>query len=79
MTYLNKFNYLFCLMASITLSVGSSSLGAVLLFLPENGSKAGLRNTVLRLKKLEMMYKKNIRPIAVSRTPGENSVELNEH
>jgi len=65
---------------SITLCEWSSSLGAVLLFLPENGSKSGFRNIVLLLKKIEMNeVQKNIRLIAVSRTHCESSVELNEH
>jgi len=38
-------------MTSTTLCEGSSNLGADIWFLPENGSKAGFRNIVLRLKK----------------------------
>jgi hypothetical protein len=78
MTYLNKFTYPVCPMSEVTLCEGSSSLGAVLFFLPEGGSKADFRNSVLRLKNRdEQSQKNNIRPIAVNRSHRGSSLELN--
>jgi hypothetical protein len=66
MTHLNTVTDLCCPVSEITLCERSSRLGAVLLFLPEDGNTVGFRNIVLRLKYRDERRPKNIIYIVIA-------------